>query len=215
MNGNGVKDEVMVSDTSSFTTGMNLWFGMTTCDGTAVGVNITNGTVAVCRQAVATRWSLRGGFAASMAFASRAPAIPSLPGHDPVPPDLDGPVTLDIIPGPRADWTAGLDDLAATSWMASPACDRVGVRLEGRPLRRAERYAEKELPSEGVMRGAVQVPPSGLPVLFLNDHPVTGGYPVIGVLTEASSDRLGQVRPGQEVWFHVSTGGTGRTGRDA
>ncbi len=142
-------------------------------------------------------------------------AIPSLPGHEPVPPDLDGPVTLDIIPGPRADWTAGLDDLAATSWTASPACDRVGVRLEGRPLRRAERYAEKELPSEGVMRGAVQVPPSGLPVLFLNDHPVTGGYPVIGVLTEASSDRLGQVRPGQEVWFHVSTGGTGRTGRDA
>ena len=45
MNGNGVKDEVMVSDTSSFGTGMNLWFGMTTCDGTAVGVNITNGTV--------------------------------------------------------------------------------------------------------------------------------------------------------------------------
>ncbi len=50
-----------------------------------------------------------------------------------------------------------------------------------------------------MVRGAVQVPPSGLPVILGADHPVTGGYPVIGVATEAGSDRLAQCRPGDQV----------------
>ncbi len=49
------------------------------------------------------------------------------------------------------------------------------------------------------MRGAVQVPAGGLPVVFLSDHPVTGGYPVVAVLPEAETDRLAQARPGQAV----------------
>jgi len=63
------------------------------------------------------------------------------------------------------------------------------------------RAREDELPSEGLVRGAVQVPPSGAPVLFLADHPVTGGYPVVAVVLDADVDRAAQVRPGQRVRF--------------
>ena len=51
------------------------------------------------------------------------------------------------------------------------------------------------------MRGAIQVPPNGEPVVFLNDHPVTGGYPVIGVVESADVDLVAQLVPGQEVRF--------------
>ena len=69
------------------------------------------------------------------------------------------------------------------------------MRLAGRRLRTATR--DRQLPSEGACRGAVQVPPSGEPVLFLADHPVTGGYPVVAVVVDADVDRAAQVRPGQ------------------
>lgn len=111
----------------------------------------------------------------------------------------NAPVDVEVVVGPRAEWLADLDALFTTTWTASTSSDRVGVRLEGTPLARAEGFATAELASEGVVRGSIQVPAGGLPVLFLNDHPVTGGYPVVGVLTEASSDRLAQARPGQEI----------------
>jgi allophanate hydrolase subunit 2 len=75
----------------------------------------------------------------------------------------------------------------------------VGIRLEGPPLRYAPERMGRELSSEGVVRGSVQVPPGGEPVLFLADHPVTGGYPVVAVVVAADVDRAAQARPGQEV----------------
>ena len=77
--------------------------------------------------------------------------------------------------------------------------DRVGLRLSGSPVQRAAAWLDVELPSEGVVRGAVQVPPGGEPVVFLADHPVTGGYPVVGVLTASACDRAAQLRPGETV----------------
>jgi allophanate hydrolase subunit 2 len=74
------------------------------------------------------------------------------------------------------------------------------MRLEGEPL---ERAGSGELPSEGIIRGAVQVPPGGEPVLFLADHPVTGGYPVLAVVIDADVDRAAQLRPGQQVRFRL------------
>jgi allophanate hydrolase subunit 2 len=56
--------------------------------------------------------------------------------------------------------------------------------------------------------GAVQVPPSGLPVVFGPDHPATGGYPVIGVLTSTARDSLAQVPPGGSVRFVRATDAT-------
>jgi len=107
-------------------------------------------------------------------------------------------VTVRVLPGPRRDW---FDDdawrsLTTQPWEVTSQSNRVGVRLDGAPLRRRR---EGELASEGMVRGALQVPPSGLPVLFLADHPVTGGYPVIGYVQDRDVDACAQLRPGQRL----------------
>jgi biotin-dependent carboxylase-like uncharacterized protein len=114
------------------------------------------------------------------------------------------PVVLDVVPGPRDDWfTDGWPTtLTGQDHLVSPDSDRVGVRTTAaEPLLRAVR---RELPSEGVETGSLQVPPNGFPVLFLADHPVTGGYPVVAVLTPASVDRAAQLRPGDTVRFRIA-----------
>ncbi|MCG2624275.1 biotin-dependent carboxyltransferase family protein [Arthrobacter sp. I2-34] len=116
----------------------------------------------------------------------------------PVPPQ--GRIVVRVQPGPRLDWFARgtWQRLTGRDWTVSPDSNRVGVRLLGRPL---ERTAADELPSEGLITGAVQVPASGLPTVFLSDHPVTGGYPVPAVVVPADLPLLAQARPGQPVRF--------------
>ena len=109
-------------------------------------------------------------------------------------------VELQVVPGPRDDWLVDPDALVHTIWMASDRSDRVGMRLEGRPLQ--YRYPDRQLPSEGTTRGAIQVPPNGLPVILGPDHPVTGSYPVVGVVIDEDTDKVAQVRPGQYVRLH-------------
>ncbi|OBF82669.1 allophanate hydrolase [Mycobacterium sp. 852002-51163_SCH5372311] len=109
-------------------------------------------------------------------------------------------VELMVVPGPHDDWLVDPDALVHTIWMASDRSDRVGMRLVGRPLQ--YRNPGRQLPSEGVTRGAIQVPPNGLPVILGPDHPVTGGYPVVGVVIDEDIDKLAQVRPGQHVQLH-------------
>ncbi len=111
-----------------------------------------------------------------------------------VSPPNSGLVTLDVLPGPRTDWLTDPD--LAGEWTVSPDSNRVGVRLAG-PVVGLNRTGE--LPSEGVVRGAIQIPPGGQPVIFGPDHPTTGGYPVVGVLTDVSCHALAQLRPGQHV----------------
>jgi biotin-dependent carboxylase-like uncharacterized protein len=111
-------------------------------------------------------------------------------------------VELLAVPGPRDDWFADPDALVHTDWVASDRSDRVGMRLDGRALQ--YRHPDRQLPSEGATRGAIQVPPNGLPVILGPDHPVTGGYPVIGVVIDQDIDKLAQVRPGQHVRLHWS-----------
>ena len=112
-------------------------------------------------------------------------------------------LTVPVLLGPREDW---FDDpagqLAAGRWTVSQQSNRVGLRLDGDALRRAAAFESRELPSEGVVTGSVQVPANGRPVLFLADHPVTGGYPVIGVVTAESLPLLAQARPGTPVRLH-------------
>lgn len=113
------------------------------------------------------------------------------------------PVVLDVTAGPRDDWFT--DDwraiLTGQDHLVSADSDRVGVRTTAAtPLVRA---VTTELPSEGVETGSLQVPPEGFPVLFLADHPVTGGYPVVAVLTPRSVDRAAQLRPGDTVRFRI------------
>lgn len=109
-------------------------------------------------------------------------------------------VDLRVLPGPRDDWFADPDALVHTVWMASDRSDRVGMRLTGTPMR--YRWPDRQLPSEGATRGAIQVPPNGQPVILGPDHPVTGGYPVAGVIIDADIDKVAQIRPGQPVRLH-------------
>ncbi|MFI1971905.1 biotin-dependent carboxyltransferase family protein [Streptomyces cinnamoneus] len=109
-------------------------------------------------------------------------------------------LVLPLVPGPRDDWFTGdaLRTLAGGGFRVSPASNRVGLRTEGPALRRAR---EGELPSEGVVLGAVQVPPDGRPVVFLADHPTTGGYPVVGVVPAPALAGAAQAVPGVAVRF--------------
>ena len=113
-----------------------------------------------------------------------------------------GVAVLDVIPGPRADWfdQKALDSLCGQEWLVTPQSNRVGMRLDGTPLKRTR---EGELPSEGTMAGALQIPPAGLPVLFLADHPITGGYPVIGVVRDEHLDVAAQVPIGGKIRFRL------------
>jgi len=122
-------------------------------------------------------------------------------------PGLQDVLTLRAVPGPRLDRLTSRAALALwrTRWAVATASDRVGVRLDGPPLD-LDPEAAAGLPSEPLVRGAVQVPPGGQPVIFLADHPVTGGYPVAAVVLDADTDRLAQARPGRPVRFR-RTGG--------
>lgn len=107
--------------------------------------------------------------------------------------------TLGLWPGPRRDWfdDAAWDALCGSGFIVT-ATSRVGTRLTGPTL---ERSRGGELPSEGLVEGAVQVPPDGQPIVMLADHPTTGGYPVIAVVDPADIHHVAQAAIGTELRF--------------
>ncbi|MFI1509576.1 biotin-dependent carboxyltransferase family protein [Streptomyces sp. NPDC020597] len=109
-------------------------------------------------------------------------------------------LVLRVTLGPRDDWFTpdALRDFTARTFQVSSASNRIGLRTEGPVL---ERALDGELASEGMVLGAVQVPPAGRPVVFLADHPTTGGYPVIGVVRAADLPAAAQAAPGTPVRF--------------
>ncbi|WP_312864832.1 5-oxoprolinase subunit C family protein [Saccharothrix tamanrassetensis] len=124
-------------------------------------------------------------------------------GADVLPPvQVADELTVPIHLGPRDEW---FDDPAGRlrdgRWTVSERSNRVGVRLQGTALERTAHHRGRELPSEGLVTGAVQVPADGQPVVFLADHPTTGGYPVIGVVPPAALPPLAQARPGTLLRF--------------
>ena len=165
--------------------------------------------------------AVRGGFAAPRVLGSRSTDVMAGLGpdrlaagtHVEVGPDPAAPVPvaptatwgappdeieLRLAPGPRSDW---FDDDARVAlfdgeWTVAADADRVGVRLDGPALTRRR---TGELPSEGMVPGALQVPPTGRPTVLLADGPVTGGYPVIAVVADADLDLLAQARPGSRI----------------
>ncbi|MGC4962625.1 biotin-dependent carboxyltransferase family protein [Gordonia sp. DT101] len=178
-----------------------------------------------CRNYVA----VRGGFDVTAVLGSRSTDTLSGLGPEPLAADVEVPighatapwpaisaapvdngepevVTLEASDGPRRELVEEPRDLTHGIWEVSPDSNRVGVRLD-RPAESdhplvVHRADAPELASEGVPHGAVQVPPSGRPVIFLADHPVTGGYPVIAVLTPAAVDHAAQLVAGQRIRFH-------------
>nr|WP_291416285.1 biotin-dependent carboxyltransferase family protein [Actinophytocola sp.] len=183
-------------------------------------------TVGVPDTGLRTYVAVRGGLAVPQTLGSRstdvlsglgpAPLSPGtvLPiGNDhsgpppavdvaPVRPPATGDLVVRVIPGPRADWCTpqALATLLTAKFAVTAESNRVGVRLEGPRLDRAR---HEEMPSEGMVPGAIQVPPAGQPVVFLADHPVTGGYPVIAVVSTKDLPILAQARPGQAISFRA------------
>jgi allophanate hydrolase subunit 2 len=125
-------------------------------------------------------------------------------GASAVPPRTGGPVVLGCRPGPRADWFADvLRTLTAEQYVVGADSNRVALRLRGpAPVR----VVTGELPSEGLVLGAVQVPADGRPVLFLRDHPTTGGYPVAVVVDGTDLARCAQLLPGDRLSFRPVPG---------
>ncbi len=178
-----------------------------------------------CRDGVRAYISVRGGFAVEATLGSRSHDLltglgpPPLRDGDVLPvgpeparrPDPsvrviaapDGEPTLVVVPGPRDDWfpAEALEVLTSVAWRVGTASNRVGIRLEGPSLERLDRG---ELLSEGVVTGAIQVPPSGQPILLGPDHPTTGGYPVLAVVVAAGLPFAGQLAPGASVRFRCA-----------
>jgi biotin-dependent carboxylase-like uncharacterized protein len=129
------------------------------------------------------------------------PAPREFPAVDvaPIPAPAAEPV-LRLVFGPRADWFTdeARHRLTGSAYAVSDTSNRVGLRLDGPTL---DRRRPGELKSEGMVAGALQVPPSGAPILLLADHPTTGGYPVIAVIRRDDLPAAGQLRPGQPVRF--------------
>jgi len=160
--------------------------------------------------------AVRGGLAVEPVLASAATDTLSGLGPSPVVaglalvvgPDPGTPITTDaapvglladtarLLPGPRADWVT-------VDWsvpLTVSDTSRVGVRLAGARL---TRLRLDELPSEGLVRGAVQAPPGGELVMMLADHPTTGGYPVVAVVHPDDVATVAQHRPGAAVRFRA------------
>lgn len=183
-------------------------------------------TLAIARSGMRSYLALRGGFDVASVLESRATdmlaqigpeplrageviAISTAPIGSPVAlcdepafamPRADEIVRLDVVLGPRTDWFTpeAVEGFLAQDWTVSPQSSRVGIRLEGEAL---ERRIVTELPSEATIRGAIQVPASGQPVLFLVDHPLTGGYPVVANIAARHLNLAGQIPVGTRIRF--------------
>ncbi len=115
--------------------------------------------------------------------------------------DTAGPHCLRVVAGPQASWfdDIGLAAFFTATYRVAAASDRRGVRLRGAPVS----HSQWVLPSQGVLPGAVQVPPDGQPIILGWDGPVTGGYPVVAAVIAADWPRLAQLKPGDVVRFET------------
>ena len=92
----------------------------------------------------------------------------------------------------------GKNIFLGNKFKVSKLSDRMGMRLEGSKI---ENIVNTNIKSEGLIKGVIQVPPDGNPIIMLSDHGTIGGYPKIGVVISADYDRLVQLTPGSEIKF--------------
>ena len=118
-------------------------------------------------------------------------------------PEAGDKVVLDVVMGPRTDWFTeqSITMFLEKDWQVTAASNRIGIRLQSDA--HLERSRSDELPSEGTVTGAIEVPANGEPVLFLRDRPVTGGYPVIANLVEDQIDLAAQIPIGAFIKFRA------------
>ena len=107
-------------------------------------------------------------------------------------------VELEAMPAPRWSGFSNSDILFTSEYQVTSSVNRVGLRLSGPAL---VWNSESRLASEGVVTGAIQIPVDGMPLIFGPDHPTTGGYPVVAVVSRNSLDLLAQTAPGTVIRF--------------
>ena len=117
-----------------------------------------------------------------------------------------GAAPLRALPGPQDDYFSSAAETLfyETQWRVSPRCDRMAYRLDGAALDHARGH---DIVSDGVARGAVQIPGDGAPLVLMADRQPTGGYPKIAHVIAADLDALAQLRPGEPVRFSRATHG--------
>jgi biotin-dependent carboxylase-like uncharacterized protein len=116
--------------------------------------------------------------------------------------DLTPPKRFRIVFGPQDDYFTekGKKTLLESTYIVSPASDRMGMRLSGPPLEHAKGY---NIVSDGIAPGAIQVPGNGAPIILLADRQTTGGYPKIATVISADIPALGRLTPGAHVAFEA------------
>jgi allophanate hydrolase subunit 2 len=110
-------------------------------------------------------------------------------------------IQLEAKPAPRWSGFSNGQTLFETEYQVTESSNRVGMRLSGPEL---IWNSKERLASEGVVTGAIQIPVDGMPLIFGPDHPTTGGYPVIAVVSRNSLNLLAQSAPGTKVRFRLS-----------
>ena len=105
-----------------------------------------------------------------------------------------------VILGPQETYfeAASVETFVSSPYRVAPANDRMGMRLDGAPL---VLDGALSIPSEPILRGCVQVSGDGVPTVLLADHQSTGGYPKVATVLSCDTDRLVQLRAGQETQF--------------
>jgi UPF0271 protein len=107
---------------------------------------------------------------------------------------------IKVIKGPQYDYFSNKSkkNFFSTSYKITNLTDRMGTRLEGKTI---ENIVSTNIRSEGIIKGAIQVPADGQPIILLTDHPTIGGYPKIAHVISADYDLLVQKKPGTNILF--------------
>ena len=107
-----------------------------------------------------------------------------------------------ILKGTNFDYFSddSINDLTSKKFLVSKLSDRMGMRLQGSKIKNMK---ETNIRSEGLVKGVIQVPADGDPIIMLSDHGTIGGYPKIAVVISADYDRLIQISPGNTVKFKL------------
>jgi biotin-dependent carboxylase-like uncharacterized protein len=122
----------------------------------------------------------------------------------PRPPHAVGDQPIRVILGPQQDYFTeeAIATLLSAEFGVSKSADRMGMRLEGPPLRHRRGW---DIISDAIATGAIQVPGSGQPILLLADHQTTGGYPKIATVVSPDLAVIGRRRPGDTLRFVTVT----------
>jgi biotin-dependent carboxylase-like uncharacterized protein len=110
--------------------------------------------------------------------------------------------TIRVLKGPQFDYFSkkSQKDFLSKEYKISNLTDRMGMRLEGAVM---ENIVNPNIRSEGITKGAIQVPADGQPIVLLTDYPTIGGYPKIANVTSADYNLLIQKTPGEKISFEL------------